>query len=193
MNSVEIKLNLIIKMLNQIMKILEILLKSSNHDLDPDMIKSLINQSDHDQSDQKDHKDDLQDHDLINWYRNFLKENGVDPENRNYESCLRSIRFFYNKFDEIKNPFKYQRSFMPEKIEKYKPDESQDLNLIFGLDASLVESKCHLLNKEIVEKVKEQNPRLVNLDINNILKDPPGMFTKIFTAKAILQGLISKE
>ena len=86
MSSVEIKLNLIIKEINQMKSILEILLKSSNHDLDPDMIKSLINQSDHDQSDQKDHKDDLQDHDLINWYRNFLKENGVDPENRNYES-----------------------------------------------------------------------------------------------------------
>ena len=82
---------------------------------------------------------------------------------------------------------------MPEKIEVYKPEETEDLKLIFGLEASLVEEKCSFLTKEIINKVKEENPRLSNVGIRNILKDPPGMFTRIFTAKAINMGLISKD
>ena len=190
MNSTDIKLNLIIKELNQIKSVMMILLENSNQDLDLDLIKSKLDQSDHDHDD---HQDQINDQDLINWYRNFLSENGIDPDGRNYEACLRNIRYFYNKFPDIKNPFKYQISFMPEKIEVYKPEETEDLKLIFGLEASLVEEKCSFLTKEIINKVKEENPRLSNVEIRNILKDPPGMFTRIFTAKAINMGLISKD
>lgn len=190
MNSTDIKLNLIIKELNQIKSVMMIILENSNLDLDLDLIKSKLYQSDHDHDD---HQNQISDQDLIEWYRNFLKDNGIDPDGRNYEACLRNIRYFYNKFPDIINPFKYQRSFMPEKIEVYKPEETEDLKLIFGLEADLVEKKCPELNKDIINKVKEENPRLSNLEIRNILKDPPGMFTRIFTAKAINMGLINKN
>lgn len=190
MNSTDIKLNLIIKELNQIKSVMMILLENSNQDLDLDQIKSIINSSDQDQDD---HNDQIDDHDLIEWYKDFLIKNGIDPEDRKYETAIRSIRYFYNKFSEISNPFKYQLRFMPEKIEVYKPEETEDLKLIFGLEASLVEEKFSFLTKEIINKVKEENPRLSNIEIRNILKDPPGMFTRIFTAKAINMGLISKD
>jgi hypothetical protein len=54
MNSTDIKLNLIIKELNQIKSVMMILLENSNQDLDLDLIKSKLDQSDQDHDDHQD-------------------------------------------------------------------------------------------------------------------------------------------
>lgn len=186
MNSLEIKINKLLKDVNQIKTLLIYFLEKSVHDPDLDHIIQKIKGSDHDQDD---HNDQIDDHELIEWYKDFLTKNGIDPEDRKYETAIRSIRYFYNKFSEITNPFKYQLRFMPEKIEKHK-EEPQDFKLIFGLEPEEVEKKLSSLNEDIINKVKELNPNLNSISNEIIMKNPPGVFTRIFTAKAINEGLI---
>ena len=183
------KLNMIIGKLNSMESKLDFLVKAmiksdlirSDSDLDHDLI--LFEK----RSDQ-DH--DLSDQDLIEWFSNFLRSNGVDPEHRPLESIIRNIRYFYRKIDNIGNPATYAMKFCPPQKKPPEPEPEKEITEIYGYDISLVIDSCQYLDRKMIQSIVKQCPSMpmASNAPDHILEN--STLVKLYTAKALELGLI---
>lgn len=186
MDSTEIKLNLLIKKIAHLESLVLLLVKDQN--LDPNLIHDLdhsqINKSD------LDHDHDLSDEDLVNWFKDFISENGISPDGRDFNSIIRNIRYFRSKYSELTNPVKYALRFLPvQRLKTPTPPEDDD-SLILGLDRNLVESNTDKLTSDIIKKLHESDPDLKKLSFSPGQAMKTTFLRNILTAKAIKAKLI---
>lgn len=171
--------------LSSIEKLMKIMIKidDPDHDHDPFKSSALDHDHDHDQSQESDD-------DVIAWYRTFLLDNGFDPENRDYEKVLRSIKYFKKMFSTLTNPYKYQLSFMPKQIAKTTPRPDEDNSLIMGLPREAVESMSAKLTLEIIKQLRSSVTVCGSAPKpdKKILDNP--MWRNVFTAYALKEKLL---
>ena len=122
---------------------------------------------------------------LLSWYMDFLRENGIDPDGRNFdEKVLRSIAYFKAHFDSIRNPLKYGLSFLPP-IVKAKPALTEDTTKCFGYERDLLVRMSSLVTSSMMMKLSHNNQELKEMlqkYRKGILRD---MILLKFTAEAL--------
>jgi len=157
------------------------------HDLDQDLIKS-----NHDHSDQ-DHDQDLSDQDLISWICSILPDHGINPGNRDFNSCIRSIRYYRRKYDQIKNHVKYISSFLPPVKVPVVSSSNTDDDLIDGFKPAYLEKHMHLVTIDIVQDIISRNTKRYNtlkLNAESVMLQPGWL--RYFTGQAFKLGLIKE-
>lgn len=155
MNDADIKLNLIIKKLNHLEQIVKILINDHNPNLIIDLnhINQDPNQSDHKINDQSDQ-------DNLEWYQNFLRDSGIDPDHRDYSKIQRNIAYFRNKFPDLANPTKYGISFLPKQIKPTSQQgDKQDMDEN-GFTISYLMERLPELTDELIEITLGKSERI---------------------------------
>ncbi len=184
-DQIEIKINSILKKQSELEKKIMIIIQILNPDHD------LFKKSDQ-SNDQNDHDPRArEDPDLVlSWYMDFLRENGIDPDGRNFDDkVLRSIAYFKAHFDTIRNPLKYGLSFLPP-IVKAKPTLTEDSTKCFGFERDFLVRMSSLVSSSLMMKLAYNNQELKDL----LQKYRKGIMRDIillrFTAEAINQNAI---
>lgn len=180
MSDTDIKLATIIKKINHLEKLVLVLLK----DQDLDQILDL----DHDQSSTQNHdhrSSDLSDDELVNWYADFLRENGVDPEHRDLYKITRNIRYFHANFDTRTNPAKYAMSFLPAQTKPKTPKEVVEEMDENGFTVTYLMSRIEELTDEVIQATIEQSTRISDM----IAKSPRMRKTAMFRSACLSEAL----
>lgn len=152
------KLNMIIGKINQMEAMIMALIRVIDHDhvIDLDQINIKSSAHDHDQ-------DQDQDQDLIEWYKEFLTDNGVDPENRDYGPAIRSIRYFRQRFATISNPSKYGMTFLPKQKQKPPADPAESSDFVLGIPIQDVKAKVEYLDQHTFNQVVAKKPSILTI------------------------------
>lgn len=178
-------LNQILIVLQSISKKLDVMIQINDLDQDHDH-KS--NDPDHDHD--HDHHDTISDHDLIDWFSKLLTDFGIESSRRPLHTVLRNIRYFRKNYNTIKNPQKYLLSFLPAAsplVIEEDPAESQE---VLGFPRTTIIAKQHLLTREIVEKLRDLEPMLIQAPKNYASIKKNHLWMNIFTAHALKHSLI---
>lgn len=178
-------LNQILIVLQSINKKLDVMIKVNDLDPDHDHISN-----DPDPDHDHDHQNTLTDQELLDWFSNLLTEFGINPSRRPLSTVLRNIRYFHANFSSIKNPQKYLLSFLPAAspvIVDEDPAESLD---VLGFPRTTILEKNHLLTREIVDKLRELEPMLMQAPKSFASIKKNNLWMNIFTANALKHRLI---
>lgn len=185
----DVKINMIIRDLCVIKKLLMVLIKNQDLDSDSESELDLI----FNQSNQSESIDLESDDDILDWFRTWCDENEFSLDGISLIPKLKQIRYFKKRLPDLLHPDRYLRSFLPEPKKKPKDDIDPDDELFFGFDMERVERHVYLLTPEIIEEVKKLDPQLGKsaMKPSEILKN--SLYRKSYTALAMRYHLIPED